>query len=74
MYQIYQLEGNVSVTLSLLSLGPEKKKVKCYNEHFINRYVFHTEEYGQDKKRYILVGFVLRDRLLMSLKLLTIGS
>jgi hypothetical protein len=25
MYQIYQLGGNVSVTLSLLSLGPEKK-------------------------------------------------
>jgi len=73
MYQIYQLGGNVSVTLSLLSLGPERK-VKCYNGHFINGYVFHTKEYGQDKKRYIIVEFVLMDRLLISLKLLTIGS
>jgi len=52
MYQIYQLEGNVSVTLFLLSLGPERK-VKCYNGHFINGYVFHTEEYSQDKKKDI---------------------
>jgi len=45
------LEGNASVTLSLLSLGPEKK-VMCYNEYFINGHVFYTEEYGQGRKTY----------------------
>ena len=51
IYQVYQLERNVSVTLSLLSLGP-KRKVKCYNGYFINGHVFHTEEYGEDRKTY----------------------
>ena len=46
MYQVYQLEKNPSVTLNLLSLGPERK-VKCYNEYFINGYVFYIEENGQ---------------------------
>jgi hypothetical protein len=44
MYQVYKLERNASVTLFILSLGPERK-VKCYNEYFANGYVFHTEEY-----------------------------
>ena len=35
MYRVYQLEENASVTLNLLSLSP-KRKVKCYNEYFIN--------------------------------------
>jgi len=34
---------SASVSLSLLSLGPERK-VKCYNGYFDNGYVFHTKE------------------------------
>jgi hypothetical protein len=34
---------SASVSLSLLSLGPERK-VKCYNGYFDNGYVFYTEE------------------------------
>jgi hypothetical protein len=49
MYQVYQLRGNANVTLNLLSLDPERK-VKCYNMYFVTRHVFHTEEYGQDRK------------------------
>jgi hypothetical protein len=33
------MERNASVTLSLLSLGSERK-VKCYNGYFVNGYVF----------------------------------
>jgi hypothetical protein len=51
LYQVYQLGRNASVTLSLLSLGPERK-VKCYNKYFINGHVFHTKEYEHDKKTY----------------------
>jgi hypothetical protein len=25
---------------------------KCYNEYFVNGYVFHTKEYGYGKKKY----------------------
>jgi hypothetical protein len=46
---VYQLGGNVSVTLSLLSLSPERK-VKRYNVYFVNIHVFHTEEYENDIK------------------------
>ena len=42
---------SVSKSLSLLSLGPERK-VKCYNGYFVNGYVFHTEEYKQGRKTY----------------------
>jgi len=38
-------------SLSSLSLGPERK-CKCYNEYFVNGYVFHTEEYEQGRKTY----------------------
>jgi hypothetical protein len=38
-------------SLSSLSVGPERK-VKCYNEYFVNGYVFHTEEYGHARKIY----------------------
>jgi len=41
---------------------------KCYNEYFVNGYVFHTKEYGYGKKNITLV-FVLRDQLVVSLKL-----
>jgi hypothetical protein len=45
------MRKNASVSLSLLSLGPERK-VKCYNKYFINGYVFHTEEYEHGRKTY----------------------
>jgi hypothetical protein len=45
MYQVYQLEGNASVALNLLSLNFERK-VKCYNWYFINGRVLHTKKYG----------------------------
>jgi len=51
LYEVYQLKGNASVTLNLLSLGP-KRKVKCYNKYFINGHVFHIKEYGYDRKTY----------------------
>ena len=38
-------------SLSSLSLGPARK-VKCYNEYFVNGYVFHTKEYRQGRKTY----------------------
>jgi hypothetical protein len=44
IYQVYKLGRNVSATLSLLSLGLERK-VKCNNGYFINGYVFYTKEY-----------------------------
>ena len=37
--------------MSLLSSGPERK-VKCYNEYFVNEYVFYTEEYEHGRKTY----------------------
>jgi len=43
--------GSAAISLSLLSLGPEKK-VKCYNGYFVNGYVFYTEEYGHGIKTY----------------------
>jgi hypothetical protein len=72
MYQVYQLGWNASVTLNLLSLGPERK-VKCYNRYFINGHVFHSEEYDQGSLTYDN-GSVLKDQLIMNLKLTTMGS
>jgi len=43
--------GSAAISLSLLSLGLERK-VKCYNRYFVNGYVFHTEEYGHGRKTY----------------------
>jgi hypothetical protein len=54
--------GSAAISLSLLSMGPERK-VRCYNGYIVNGYVVYTGEYGH--------GFVLRDRLLVSLKLTT---
>jgi hypothetical protein len=42
---------SVAISLSLLSLHPERK-VKCYNRYFINGYVFHTEAYRHGRKTY----------------------
>jgi nucleosome binding factor SPN SPT16 subunit len=62
MYQVYQLEDNASVTLSLLSVGLKRKDM-CFILKNMGRV-----------KRHIIVRFVLRDRLLMSLKLTIMGS
>jgi len=43
--------GNAAISLSLLSLSPERKG-KCYNGYFVNGYVFYTEEYGHGRKTY----------------------
>jgi len=43
--------GSATISLSLLRLGSERK-VKFYNEYFVNGYVFHTEEYGYGRKTY----------------------
>jgi hypothetical protein len=40
--------GSTVISLSLLSLGPERN-VMCYNEYFVNGYVFHTKEYEWKK-------------------------
>jgi hypothetical protein len=62
MYQVYQLGDNASVTLSLLSVGLKRKDM-CFILKNMGRV-----------KRHIIVRFVLRDRLLMSLKLTIMGS
>jgi hypothetical protein len=45
------MRKSVAKSSSSLSLGPERK-VKCYNRYFVNGYVFHTEEYGHERKTY----------------------
>ena len=45
------MERNASVSLSLLRLDP-KRKVKCYNVYFVNKYVFHTKEYEHERNTY----------------------
>jgi hypothetical protein len=45
------MRGSAAISLSLLSLGLERK-VKCYNGYFFNGYVFHTEEYEHERKTY----------------------
>jgi hypothetical protein len=59
--------GSAVISLSLISLGPERK-VKCYNGYFVNEYVFHNT--GM-KERHTTMVVVSRDRLLVSLKLTT---
>ena len=51
IYKVYQMGRSAAMSLSLLSLGPERK-VKWYNGYFVNGYVFHTEEYGHERKTY----------------------
>ena len=45
------MRKSASMSLSSLSLGPERK-FKCYNGYFVNGYVFHTKEYGHGRKTY----------------------
>ena len=51
IYKVYQIEKSAAMSLSSLSMGLERK-VKCYNEYFIERYMFHTEEYRHKRKTY----------------------
>jgi hypothetical protein len=72
LYQVYKLGENTIATLSLLSFGSERK-VKCYNEHFVNGYMFHTEEYEQGRKIYNS-GFCVKGLTSSSLKLTIIEN
>jgi len=47
---MYNMEGNAK-SLKFLSLGPERK-IECYNEFFINGYVFHTKDYEENRNTY----------------------
>ena len=49
--------GNAIGILNLLYLSPERK-VKCWNEYFINGHIFHTKEYGQGRRTYNYEGCV----------------
>jgi hypothetical protein len=49
MYQVYQLGGNASITLNLLSFGPERK-VKCSIIGISLMNVFNTKKYSQGRK------------------------
>jgi len=49
--------GSAVISLSLISLGPERK-VKCYNGYFVNEYVFHNT--GM-KERHTTMVVVSRD-------------
>jgi len=69
---VYQMRSNAIGSLNLLCLGIEKK-IKYFNIYFVNRYVFHTEEYDHGEGP-IIVEFVLRDQFLISLKLIIIES
>jgi hypothetical protein len=69
IYKVYQMRTSVVISLSSLSLGLERK-VKCYNECFVNGYVFHTENTSMEE-RHTTTVFVLRDRLVVGLKLTT---
>jgi hypothetical protein len=57
IYKVYQTGRSAAISLSSLSPGPERK-VKCYNEYFVNGYVFHTEEYGNGRKAYNIGVYV----------------
>jgi len=45
------MRRSATKSLSSLSLGPERK-VQCYNEYFVNGYVFHAEEYRHGRKTH----------------------
>jgi hypothetical protein len=62
MYQVYQSKGNASVTLPLLSMS-----ISSMDTYFILKNIGMIE-------RHITMKFVLRDRLLINLKLTTMES
>lgn len=43
--QVFNIVNNTG-RLNFLYLNLERK-VQCYNEYFINGYIFHIEEYGE---------------------------
>jgi hypothetical protein len=49
MYQVYQFEGNASITLNLPSFG-HKRKVKCSIIGISSMDVFNTKEYSYGRK------------------------
>jgi hypothetical protein len=51
IHKVYQTGGSAAISLSLLSLGPERK-VKCHKGYFVNGYVFLIEEYEHGRKTY----------------------
>jgi len=51
IYKVYQMRRSATKSLSSLSLSPERK-VQCYNQYFVNGYVFHAEEYGHGRKTH----------------------
>ena len=61
--------GSAAISLSILSLGP-KSKVKCYNMYLSMDMSFILKNMGMED-RHTTTVFVLRDRLLVSLKLTT---
>jgi hypothetical protein len=69
IYKVYEMGKSVDISLSSLSLGLGRK-VKCYNGYFINGYVFILKNTGMEE-RHTTTVFVLRDRLVVSLKLTT---
>jgi hypothetical protein len=66
------LERNISGSLNLLCLGPERK-VKCYNKYLSMDMSFILKSMVR-VERPIIMDFVLRDQLLMNLKLIIIRS
>jgi hypothetical protein len=72
MYQVYKLRGNVNATLSLLSLR-RKRKMKCYNRYLSMDMCFILKNMGR-VERHMTMRLVLRDRLLVSLKLIIMGN
>jgi hypothetical protein len=64
--------GSAAISLSLLSLDPERK-VKCYNGYFC-QWMYFILKNTDIEERHTTVVFVLRDRLVVSLKLTTMGN
>jgi len=54
------MEANAE-SFKLLFLG-SKRKVQCYNMYFINKYVFHTEEYEEGINIYN-IDFCIRESI-----------
>ena len=42
----------ISSMKSIFVEAMQQNRLLCYNEYFINEYVFHTKEYGHEKKAY----------------------
>ena len=68
IYKIYQMGRSVAISLSSLSLGPERK-VKCYHRYFIlSMDMYFILKNTCMEERHTIAVFMLRDRLVVSLK------